>query len=574
MRGALALLVGAAVGAVTFGDSTIAHAQTTPVPGYTVTGQFTTAKPPENAALTVNRAGQIASADAKAQEQADKYGALQFRTGFIDPGSWVVDFRPVNQRGVVEERVVAQILVDDATGTVREAWTGHQVAWQMARGYPGAFGHKLNAPYVWLPLAAIFLLGLLDWRRPFRLVHLDLLVLLSFGISNHFLTKAEIGWSVPLAYPPLVYLLGRMLWIGFRRQRQARDGSPQGLRPSTPIAWLAIATVLLLGFRIGLNLTSEGSVIDVGYAGVIGADRITHGEALWDAFPGDNPFGDTYGPANYYAYVPFEAAFPWSGEWDDLPAARAAAIFFDLATVVGLFLLGRLIRPGRRGRDLGVIMAFAWAAYPYTTSALQSNSNDSLVAALLVWGLVLFARPVARGGLLALAGLAKFAPLVLAPLFAVGERSLLERGEGKRPLASGPLRPLAAFSIALVGVGALMLVYPTIDPGLATFWDRTLESQIDRTSPFSIWGQEGSLEWLQTLLKAFAIGLAVLVAFIPRRRSLAQIAALGAAVLIAVQLTAEHWFYLYIPWFLPLLLAALVATPVHVATRRSFGPGQ
>jgi hypothetical protein len=301
-------------------------------------------------------------------------------------------------------------------------------------------------------------------------------------------------------------------------------------------------------------------VIDVGYAGVIGADRISHADRVWDDFPQDNPFGDTYGPANYYAYVPFEAAFPWSGEWDDLPAARAAAIFFDLATVAGLFVLGGRLRPGPRGRDLGVIMAFAWTAYPYTTYALQSNSNDALVGALLVWALVLFARPVARGGLLALAAMAKFAPLALAPLFVAGQRGLLEPGEGSPRLASARLRPVAGFAVAFVAVAVLMLAYPAIDAGLATFWERTVESQLDRTSPFSIWGQEESLEWLQTLLKAFAIGLAVIVAFLPRRRSLPQLAALGAAVLIAVQLTAEHWFYLYIPWFLPLLLAALAGT--------------
>ena len=34
-------------------------------------------------------------------------------------------------------------------------------------------------------------------------------------------------------------------------------------------------------------------------------------------------------------------------------------------------------------------------------------------------------------------------------------------------------------------------------------------------------------------------------------------AALGAAVTIAVQLTVNHWFYLYIPWFTPFVLFAL-----------------
>jgi hypothetical protein len=35
------------------------------------------------------------------------------------------------------------------------------------------------------------------------------------------------------------------------------------------------------------------------------------------------------------------------------------------------------------------------------------------------------------------------------------------------------------------------------------------------------------------------------------------VAALGAAVLLAVQLSVNHWFYLYIPWFTPFVLFAL-----------------
>ncbi len=121
------------------------------------------------------------------------------------------------------------------------------------------------------------------------------------------------------------------------------------------------------------------------------------------------------------------------------------------------------------------------------------------------------------------------------------------------------LRPAGIFCLALAVVIAAMLALPAIDPGLGTFYDRTISSQLDRTSPFSVWGQDHSLEWLQTAFKVFAIALAIGVAFLPRRRSLAQVAALAAAVMIAVEITAEHWFYLYIPWFFGLLLAGLTA---------------
>ena len=76
---------------------------------------------------------------------------------------------------------VATGRVDDATTAVTEAWTGPQVAWGMARGSPGAFGGtKLNSYPVWLAFCGIFLLGLVDWRRPLSLRTLDLVALLSF----------------------------------------------------------------------------------------------------------------------------------------------------------------------------------------------------------------------------------------------------------------------------------------------------------------------------------------------------------------------------------------------------------
>src|SRR6185369_3785236 len=111
---------------------------------------------------------------------------------------------------------LALVLVDAHSGEVLESWTGYQVAWKMARGYSGAFGHKLNAPYVFLPLCAFFLLGLIDWRRLRRVANLDLVVLLGFGVSHYFFNRADIGVSVPLVYPVLLYLLGRCLWIGLR----------------------------------------------------------------------------------------------------------------------------------------------------------------------------------------------------------------------------------------------------------------------------------------------------------------------------------------------------------------------
>ena len=478
------------------------------------------------------------------------------------PDHWEVAF---TQNGVP----VGLTFVDPKTGDVTQAWTGAQVVWPMARGYSGQFGHILNAPYVWIPLALIFFFGLFDLKRWRRLAHLDLLFLLSFGISQIYFNNGEIGVSAPIAYIPLLYLFGRMLWIGFK-------GRGTGLRPSVPITWLIVAVVFLCGFRAAVNIADSG-VIDVGYAGVIGADKIDHGEAIYGdhAFPQDNSQGDTYGPVNYAAYVPFNLIFGYSGHWDNLPAAHAATIFFDLAAIVGLFFLGKQLRRGRRGRELGVIMAFAWAAYPYTDMVIQSNSNDGLVGALLIWGLVAFSSVGWRAIMIALAAGAKFTPLFLVPLYATGYEGLAGRffykgAAQKKRERSGRLHRLTAlrlprstatrilyFGTVFASACALLLLYPAIDPGLAKTWERTIQSQLDRTSPFSIWGQVSWLQPLQTALMVGTVAFASALALIPTKRTLVQIAALSAAVIIATQITLEHWFYLYIAWFFGMLIAAI-----------------
>jgi Glycosyltransferase family 87 len=452
-------------------------------------------------------------------------------------GRWQVSFF----RGKVER---AQVLIDDRSGAVLEQWTGPQVAWTMARGYPGAFGRKLNAPYVWIPLCLLFLAPFVDPRRPFRLLHLDLLVLLGFGVSHVFFNRGDISTSVPLAYPVLLYLLVRCLLAGLRPRVRAGP-----LVPLAPATWLLVGLVFLAGVRVGLNLV-DSNVIDVGYAGVIGADRIADGHALYGAgFSHDVEHGDTYGPLNYLLYVPFEQLLPWGGSWDGLAASHAGAIAFDLLTLGGLLLLGRRLRPGAEGRMLGLALGYAWAAYPYTAFALESNSNDTLVAlfcvaALLAMTLKPARSALARGAAIGAGAAAKFAPLALAPLFAAG------RG-GRRA------RDLLPFTLGLVVVVAVTTLPFIPDGGLRELYDRTVGYQAARPSPFSVWGQADSLHWLQTAVKVLAVGLALLVAFVPRRRDMRQVAALGAAVLIALQLGVSHWFYLYVVWFTPFVFVAV-----------------
>ena len=513
-------------------------------PSPTLTRPASPTKPPARHFLSAVQATAIAAREPKLQKELSKHDHVRHAAFATAPGQWQVSYYAGGNE-------VAQVIVDERRGRAVDVWTGPQVAWQMARGLPGAFGRKVNSPTVWIPLMLAFFVPFFDWRRPLRMLHLDLLVLLAFSFSHVYFNRGEVFTSVPLVYPVLLYLLLRLLFLAYRRLGR---GPGRPLRLLVPVTWLALGLIFLVGFRVGLNLTNS-NVIDVGYSGVIGADRLVDGKRIYGDFPPDDPSGDTYGPVNYYAYVPFEQIFPWSGRWDDLPAAHAAALFFDLATLASLFWVGRRLMPGKEGNRLGIVLAYAWATYPYTLFVLGSNANDSLVALLVVLAFGALASPRGRGALLALASAAKFAPLALAPLFAS-----YDRRRGRDALAFG-------LAMAAVLVVALAPVLP--GDGLKTFWDRTVGFQLGRDSPFSIWGQHPQLGWAQSAAKAAAIFLALLVAVIPRKKTPLQLAALGAAVLIAIQLTLSHWFYLYIVWWFPLAAVALLARPLSEAAALS-----
>ena len=500
-------------------------------------------KPPKGYNLTATRVLAIARANGKVRAELRRFPLAKSYVYTKGPGYWQVSWfaSPRSSKEVV------QVYISDGTRRVTQVWTGFQVPWTMARGYTGAFGRRVNALYVWLPMCLLFMAPFLPWPRrrggrwvrvrgEWSLLHLDLLVLLGFSISLALFDNAQIGLSVPLVYPFLIYLMARMLLLAFGKGRPRK---PIPLR--IPVSWLAVATIFLVGFRVGLNVT-DSNVIDVGYAGVIGAHRLLHDKPLYGHWPSDNANGDTYGPVNYYAYVPAVAAFGWSGTWDDLPAAHAASIAFDILTLLGLVLLGRRIR----GPTLGVVLGFAWAAYPFSLWALASDTNDTLVGLLILAALLVLTSAPARGALGAAAGLTKFAPLALGPLFL--------RGIGPRWPARRSLAVYVVAFGALVGV-AMLPVF--LDGNLHAFWRDTIVYQADRITPFSVWGLWGGLGLEHHLLEGAVVALAIVLAFVPRRRGVVEVAALAGALVIALQMVGNYWLYSYIVWFFPAVAVGL-----------------
>jgi hypothetical protein len=232
--------------------------------------------------------------------------------------------------------------------------------------------------------------------------------------------------------------------------------------------------------------------------------------------------------------------------WSYLLPVREAAIAFDLLTIAGLIWLGIRLRGGRTGLRLGLLLGWLWAACPFTVLGMEKSTNDGLVALIVVLVMLVLTSPIKRGIVVGLGAASKFFPAVLLPLAAVGL--------GNEPRST--IRKVLAGFVIATGASFAIFMPPG---GVQEVWNHTIGYQLTRSDIFSIWALHPSLAPAKDLVELGAVALAVLVAFRPRGpRTHTQVAALAAAVIIAVQLPAMHWFYMYIVWFFPLVLFAVL----------------
>jgi hypothetical protein len=425
-----------------------------------------------------------------------------------------------------------------------------------------------------LPFCALFLLPLLDMRKPGRALQVDLLAMVSFVVALGCWRDTR-GWPVLLIYPPLLYLFARMAWLA-RIGRRTRSGVAPALpRSFLSRRWLLCGIVVLVAVHISWGLEGRVST-DVAEGSVQGALKIAHGRALYGRMPSLHdldPHTDTYGPANYEAYLPFAVLL--RGHL----AARVSTLFFDLLSALLLFVLGRQIR----GLTAGIVLAYCWLAYPFGLYEEAFAFNDSLLAAALVAAVLLARSAAPRGAMAAVAAWTKLSPLALLPLLA-------SRGGAER----GRARELAEFGLAFALATALIFVPALAHSSLSTFISRSFGFQAQRALSGSIWAQlqQGSsyAAWIGTasrvvhgLLVAFAGMFAIVLLRAPRRTDRLGLAAASAAVLIAIELCLGYWSFSYILWFAPLVLLvvvlgmsseeAVLSAPARRTAARALQPG-
>jgi hypothetical protein len=415
-------------------------------------------------------------------------------------------------------------------------------------------------PAVLIGLCLLFVLmgAVTPWRR---LRNLDVLAALSFLPAVLLFQHRYLSASMLAAAPPMIYLLLRCGFVAFGPERPAEPARPllwaltPGLDPARRVRWLRWLLVVVAVVFVMVGMGSPDAV-DVLYAAMEGATRLIHGVLPYGHLPPGVIHGDTYPILTYVLYMPLALVAPVNTTWDNVNGGLALAVIAALIAAAAVFLTtaGRRSAGSRRPPEVdeaGLRAALAWLAFPPLLVTVSTGTTDPMLAAMLALAVLLWRRPALCAGLLAAAGWFKFAPFVLVPVRLAPLR-------GRRLIAA--LAAIAGVSLPLLG-----LLLALGGPGGPAAMVHSMSYQFTRGSMQSVWGALG-IAGAQPFGQGCVLGLiAASVVWLRRNPRLAadrrRMAALSAAILIGLQLSADYWAFLYLAWVMPLIGSSVFAGP-------------
>jgi hypothetical protein len=222
--------------------------------------------------------------------------------------------------------------------------------------------------------------------------------------------------------------------------------------------------------------------------------------------------------------------------------ARTMAILAHLAVVAGIVLIGYRHFDNIRA---GIAAATLYLLLPYTAQ-LTGRVDHVLPAALLVWAIEAYRRPLVSGMFIGLAIGVIYYPVFLLPLWLAfyWQRGLLRFGLG------------VAITLALL-VGSLAFT----SDSMVSFWSQVQQmfgwTSLTPATLEGFWGF-GIIDAVYRIpvliaLVAFCISLALW----PPQKNLGTLMSCSAAVMLATQFWHPNGGGLYINWYLPLLLLTI-----------------
>jgi hypothetical protein len=221
--------------------------------------------------------------------------------------------------------------------------------------------------------------------------------------------------------------------------------------------------------------------------------------------------------------------------------AKMMAILSHLAVVVGIVAIGYR-HFGNIQTGIGTVTMYLMLPY---TSQMTGRVDHVLPAALLIWGILAYRRPLAAGMFIGLAIGVVYYPIFLLPLWIsfYWQRGLMRFLSG-------------VFAMLLVMVSSLIFV-STDRQGFLTNIQTMFGIWFPEMEGLSgLWGLGWEPFYRLPVLAAF-VAISGAMAIWPVQKNLGTLLSYSAAVMVATQFWHGYGGGLYVAWYLPLLLLTI-----------------
>jgi hypothetical protein len=393
------------------------------------------------------------------------------------------------------------------------------------------FDYKLN-PTTWAYISALMMFGTyFKFRRFWSVRNLDLvglvafspaLLLIYYGLKqNPDLLRAGYVWLFAVSGFFLVRLLLDPIMV--RRPL---------LEPNLSASGLTFTGIALLIFLMANVITRPSERLE---------RMLAQQGTPAQSDPGFGPFQEFASGSNQ-TVAPIEQSQPeaYRQAMIRVVATRTTTILAYLAVVLGMVWIGF--------RHFGNVQTGAAAATLYLltfyTSQLTSQMEHVVPAALLVWAVAAYRRPLLAGILLGLAAGIIFYPLFLLPLWC----------------AFYWRRGVIRFAIGvLLTLGILVASLALISPDSATFVAE-VKQMFGWRDPFLV-APTGFWEYFVPayripVLAAFGV-ISLGLAIWPAQKNLGTLLSCSAAVMLGTQFWHANQGGLCMGWYLPLLILTI-----------------
>tara|TARA_R110002073_G_scaffold336468_1_gene533742 strand:- start:312 stop:2051 length:1740 start_codon:yes stop_codon:yes gene_type:complete len=221
--------------------------------------------------------------------------------------------------------------------------------------------------------------------------------------------------------------------------------------------------------------------------------------------------------------------------------AKVLAILAHAAIVSGIVLIGNWHFGNMRA---GVGCATLYLLMPYTAQ-MTGRVDHALPAALLLWAVLFYRKPLVAGIFLGLAAGLVYYPFFLLPLWI---SFYWRRGVWRFTIGVAVMLGLLMMLLSLSGVESLVDHLRTM---FGLFKPETKSNILG-----GIWGLGWNPIWRLPVIVGFVILCSFFAAW-PAQKNLGTLIGCSAAVMVGAQFWHGYGGGLYIAWFLPLLLLTI-----------------